>query len=105
MTSIKDLAKDETLRKLVFDVTTRFIENKKPTPRAHLYRKLAGRGTVIDDLIRGDFLEQPFTDKLVPGFMAFAVSGQEGLEHFAKNALDVVLGTLATLFERSLYEK
>jgi hypothetical protein len=56
MASVDDLIKDQTIRNLVNEVTTRFIQTKQPTPKPHFYKKLQGRGDLISDLVRHEFL-------------------------------------------------
>src|SRR5438309_84035 len=105
MMRIDDLAADETVRQVVRDVTNRFLNLKKPTPRPHVYKKLDGKGKLISSLLQYEFLRQPVNDNIIPGFLAFQYSESESLVNLAKKGTNIVLHALENLHENDYAKK
>jgi eukaryotic-like serine/threonine-protein kinase len=105
MLSISDIRKEQSILALVEGVTTDFLQYQLPTPEPQIYKKLQGRDDIIGALVSYGFLQRYFTDELIPGLLAFVYGSDPERLRQAQGNTDMVLRTLANLFEGSEFKQ
>src|SRR5215831_2639455 len=105
MISISDIKKDQTILDLVEGITFDFLQYQLPTPEPQVFKKLQGRDYIIQALVSHGFLQQHFTDELIPGLLAFEYGKDPERPRQAKGYTDMVLRTLGSLYEASEYKR
>src|SRR5262245_54608227 len=102
MLSIAEIKKDESILRVVKEVTEEFLDNHRPTAEPYLYKQLRGRDDIIAALVTHDFLRRFFADELVPGLLAFEYSDRK---RSAQGCANAALSALANLFEECDYRQ
>src|SRR5215831_15428931 len=105
MLSISDIRREQSILALVEGVTTDFLQYQLPTPEPQIYKKLQGRDDIIGALVSHGFFQRHFTDELIPGLLAFEYGSDPERLRQAKGNTDMVMRTLASLYEGSEYKQ